>query len=44
MERPNKRLEEILDKPPYEHVTQLKAFRDTTRYKLNIEPIWHKEW
>ncbi len=34
----------VLDKPPYEHVEQLRAFRDLREYKLRIGPIWEKEW
>lgn len=37
-------IEAILDKPPYEHVDQLRAFRHKKEYKLRIGHIWEKEW
>jgi hypothetical protein len=39
-----KRIEGALDKPPYRHVQQLRAFRHRRDYKLRFAPIWDKEW
>lgn len=38
------RLLGILDKPPFDHVQQKRAFRHRTEYKLRIGTTWEKEW
>jgi hypothetical protein len=38
------KIEPILEQPKYKHVTRLKAVPDQEEYRLNIVPLWLKEW